>query len=191
MKAVASSRSSRNRDMSPMDSTPTVGQKSSSKKKKTLRVPIMKLRTTKAQTATASARQLNEDLLQLRLVHLQIADLHALSVQGPQQLGHPLLGVVHGALRPAVARLTAEHARGLGQPAHRRRVELQGDDVADPDLTLQLIGGAPGQDEPGLDERDLVAELLGLPHVVGGEDDGDPPLPAQRNDVPAHAGREV
>src|SRR2546430_7842002 len=59
----------RNRVMRPMDSTPTIGQKRSSKKKNTLREAMSALRTTTAQTASSSARQLTEHLLELRLPH--------------------------------------------------------------------------------------------------------------------------
>src|SRR5215475_15700053 len=94
--------SPRKRVMSPMDSTPTTGQNRSSKKKKTLRMPMRALCTTTAHAARISARQLNEHLLQLRLAHLEIAHLHALVLERAQQLGHALLGIVHGALDPAV-----------------------------------------------------------------------------------------
>src|SRR4029453_19603761 len=88
--------------MSPIDSTPTTGQNRSSKKKNTLRMPIRALRITTAHAARSSARQLNEDLLQLRLPYLKVTHLHALRLKRPQQLGHALLGVVHRALDPAV-----------------------------------------------------------------------------------------
>src|ERR1700752_4640614 len=70
--------SSRNCAITPIDSTPTNGQKTSSKKKKRLRDAITKVLTAKAQTATSSARQrssagqLNEDLLQLRLADADV-----------------------------------------------------------------------------------------------------------------------
>src|SRR5688572_6650835 len=124
----------RKRVMSPMDSTPTMGQKSSSKKKKTLRDAISVLRITTAHTASASPRQLNEHLLQLRLAHLHVAHHHALVVQLPQEVGQPLLGAVHGALHPAVDGLShPQHARGLRQPRHRSRLQAEGDDVLDAD----------------------------------------------------------
>ena len=39
------------------------------------------------------------------------------------------------------------------------------------------------EDAPALDEGDAVAELLGFPHVVGGQDDGGVPLPPQLGDL--------
>src|SRR5881296_4638368 len=93
--------SSRNRDMRPMERTPTIGQKSSSKKKNTLRAPMRAFRSVTAQTARSSFRQLNEDLLELRLAHLDVADDDAVGVERAEQLGQPLLGVVHRALDPA------------------------------------------------------------------------------------------
>src|SRR4029453_4939042 len=108
--------SSRNRDIRPIESTPTIGQKSSSKKKNTLRAPIRAFRRVTAQTASSSFRQLNEDLLQLRLVDLHVLDDDALGVQGAEQLGQPLLGLVHRAPDPAVGLDAPEHAWALGEP---------------------------------------------------------------------------
>src|SRR5437667_9349421 len=71
----------RKRVIRPMDSTPTMGQKSSSKKKNTLRTPMRAFRSITAQTASSSLRQLNEDLLELRLANLQVTDDDALGVK--------------------------------------------------------------------------------------------------------------
>src|SRR5438445_11142343 len=92
----------RNFVMSPMETTPTIGQKSSSKKKNTLRDAISAWRTTTAHTARRSARQLNEHLLQLGLAHAHVAHGDALGEQPPQQGGEPLRRVDHRAFRPAV-----------------------------------------------------------------------------------------
>src|SRR5687768_1817131 len=151
----------RKRVMSPMDRTPTMGQKSSSKKKNTLREAMSVLRITTAHTASTSPRQLNEHLLQLRLAHLHVAHGHALVVQLPQEVGQPLLGAVHRALDPAVGGLShPEHARGLRQPGNRRRLEAEGDDVLDANGALQLGRRPRFEDEATLDEGDLVAELV-------------------------------
>src|SRR5262249_41572702 len=91
----------RNRVMSPIDTTPTTGQKRSSNRKNTLRDAITRLRRAKAQMATTSARQLNEHLLQMRLTHLHITHHHALGVELAEDLREPLLGRVHGGLDPA------------------------------------------------------------------------------------------
>src|SRR5882724_4320728 len=181
----------RNFVMSPMESTPTMGQNSSSKKKKTLREAMRALRTTTAHTARRSARQLNEDLLQLRLAHAHVAHGHALGEQLPQQVGQPLLGVVHRALRPAVVRRAAQHARGLRQPRRRRRLQPQRDHVAEADAPLQLVGRAGVQDPARLDEGHLVAQLLGLAHVVRRQQNRHAALAAQGRDVRAHAHRHV
>src|SRR5262245_61612897 len=92
--------SSRKRAISPIDSTPTTGKNSSSKKKNTLRVAMSRLRTAKAQVATSSARtrpppmasacELNEDLLQLGLAHPHVPHHHTFGEQRAQQLGQPL-----------------------------------------------------------------------------------------------------
>src|SRR5262245_30450352 len=127
--------SPRKRVISPMESTPTTGQNRSSKKKKTLRMPMRALRTTTAHAARSSARQLNEHLLELRLAHLEIAHLDPFALEGPQQLGYALLGVVHRALDPAVRLHAAQHAGGLGEPG-RPRVQAERDHVAETDLAL-------------------------------------------------------
>ena len=72
--------------MRPIDTTPTIGQKSSSKKKKMLRDAISRWRTLKAQTAAVSARQFNEHLLHLRLPHLHAAHRDTLGVELPEQI---------------------------------------------------------------------------------------------------------
>src|SRR3990167_128418 len=159
--------SRRNRVMSPMESTPTIGQNRSSKKKNTLREAMSAFRTSTASTARSSARQLNEDLLQLGLADLHVPHHHAPGAERAQQLGQALPGRVHRALREAAHSHAAEHARRLGQPRHVRRVEPQRDDFSQTDLALELAGGPAREDPPLLDERDLVAELLGLAHVVG------------------------
>src|SRR5215470_724288 len=105
--------SPRKRVMSPMDSTPTTGQNRSSKKKKTLRIPMSALRTTTAHAARTSARQFNEHLLQLRLAHLEVAHLDAFGLERTQELGDSLLGVVHRALDPAVGLHAAQDAGRL------------------------------------------------------------------------------
>src|SRR5262245_36676135 len=120
-KEVWARSSSRKRAIRPIDSTPTTGKKSSSKKKNTLRVAMSRLRVAKAHTAISSARarsarngsarqrppgvcsagQLNEHLLQFGLAHPHVAHHHALGVERAQQLGQPLLGLVHRALDAA------------------------------------------------------------------------------------------
>src|SRR5215475_8658568 len=125
MKAACASLSSRKRAMSPTESTPTIGQKISSTKKKTLRMPISALRCATAHTRSASARQLNEDLLEIGLAHLRVADDDPLLVEPPQHLGQPLLRVVHGALHPAVALHVPQDAGRLGEPRDPRGIQLE------------------------------------------------------------------
>src|SRR4029453_9561262 len=183
--------SSRNRDINPMERTPTIGQNSSSKKKNTLRAPMSALRSVTAQTARSSSRQLNEHLLELRLAHLHVTDDDAVGVQRAQDFREPLLGLVHRALDPAVDLDAAEHAGRLGEPRNPRRIGLERDDLAQADLSLELAGRAACEDLPALDERDLVAELVRLAHVMRRQHDGDPLLPPEARDVGAHPRRDV
>src|SRR5438309_940174 len=120
--------------MRALTNTPTIH--ALRKQPNTLRDAISALRTTTAHTASRSARQLNEHLLQLRLAHAHVADGHALGEQLPQQIGQALLGVVHRTLRPAVGGRAAQHARRLSEPRRRRRLQSQRDHVAEADPTL-------------------------------------------------------
>src|SRR5439155_1685971 len=149
--------SSRNRDIRPMDRTPTIGQKSSSKKKNTLRAPMSAFRSVTAQTASSSFRQLNEDLLELRLAHLHVADDDAVGVQRAEQLRQPLLGLVHRALDPPVDLDAPKNARNVGQPRHPCRVQPERDDLAETDLALELA-----EEE----ELGIVHERLGEGHPL-------------------------
>src|SRR6266850_1978389 len=164
---------------------------SSSKKKNTLRAPMRALRRVTAQTASSSFRQLNEDLLQLRLAHLHVADDDAVGVQRAEQLRQALLGLVHRALDPPVDLDAPKNARDVGEPRHPHRVQPERDDLAEADLALELPGRAPGEDSTALDERDLVAELVRLAHVVGRQHDRDALLAPEPGDVRADPHRDV
>src|SRR5262245_57027431 len=104
--------------MRPIESTPTIGQKISSKKKNTLRAPMSAFRSVTAQTASSSFRQLNEDLLELRLADLHVLDDDPLGMQRAEQLRQPLLGLVHRALDPAVDLRSEEHTSELQSLRH-------------------------------------------------------------------------
>src|SRR5205809_6956890 len=153
--------------MRPMESTPTIGQKRSSKKKNTLREAMSALRTTTAQTASSSARQLNEHVLQLRLPHAHVPHRDALSGERTEKVGQTLLGPAHGALDPPVHRSTAEHARRFAEPGHGGRVETQRDPVAQADPALELGPCAAGADPTRRYVGDLFSPL-------------PPPFPAAR-----------
>src|SRR3989338_504672 len=113
----------RNRVMSPMESTPTIGQNRSSKKKNTLRDAMSAFRTSPPSTPRSSARQFNEDAPQVRLADLDVPHHHALDVERAQQLRQALLGLVNGALHPAVRGDAPEHAGRLREPRGGRRVD--------------------------------------------------------------------
>src|SRR3990172_11436255 len=163
--AVISGVSARKRVTSPMESTPTVGKKASSKTKKTFRAAINKLRLAKAYTRPISLRQLNEHLLQVGLVHIHVPDHDALLVEPVQDLRKPLVGRIHRQLHPSVLEHAAENAGQLCQSLARGRVQLEGDHVADLDLPLEGVGCPARGDFPVLDEGELVAEFLRLAHV--------------------------
>src|SRR6266850_1325871 len=90
MKAVIFASRARKRVRRPWESMATPGQNVSSKTKNMLRRAMITLRWANAQVrttstnhvsgsrslTTTSARELNEDLLELRIVHLAVADQH-------------------------------------------------------------------------------------------------------------------
>src|SRR5262245_49331433 len=196
MNAVIAGVRSRNRVRSPWESMATPGQKVSSKRKKTLRRAMMMWRWAKADVLThsrraASASELNEDLLELWLVDLALADEHALLHEPAQDLGQPLVDGVDGALDALAPHLELQDAGELADPLGDGGVEAQRDHVADPDLALERVGAALGEDALALDERDGVAQLFRFPHVVGREDDGGAPLAPQLGDLRADADRHV
>src|SRR3989304_81643 len=135
--AVISGVSSRKRVISPRESTPTDGQKASSKTKKTFRAAINTLRLAKAYTRPISLRQLNEHLLQVGLVHIHAPDHDALLVEPGQDLRKPLVGRIHRDLDPSVLEHTTENAGQLCQALARGRGPAEGDHVADLYLPLE------------------------------------------------------
>src|SRR5574338_745245 len=197
-KAVIAGVRSRKRVRRPCESMATPGQNVSSKTKNTFRLAMMRLRRAKAAVRTHSARQpsaggagrasgsaceLNEDLLELGLAHLAVAHQHALLHQPAQHFRQPLLAGIHRALQPVASRLHLQNSAELGEAGGRGRIEPQRDHVAEADLALERVRRALREDAAALDERDAIAELLRLPHVVGGEDDGGAVPPAQLRDL--------
>src|SRR5262249_7119987 len=109
MKAVIFVSRARKRVSRPCESMATPGQNVSSNTKNTFRFAMIRLRFAKAQVRTsstsqlsapnsgtrargsASARKLNEDLLELGLAHLAVAHDHALLVQPAKDLRQPLV----------------------------------------------------------------------------------------------------
>src|SRR5262245_47908807 len=169
MNAVIAGVRSRKRVRSPWESMATPGQNVSSKRKKTLRRAMMMLRWANAHVLThsrraVSASELNEDVLELRLVDLALADEHALLHEPAQDLGQRLVDGVHRALDALAPHVEVQDAGELADPLGDGGVEAQGDHVADPDLALQGIGTALGEDATALDERDGVAQLFRFPH---------------------------
>src|SRR6266567_924955 len=205
MKAVIFASRARKRVRRPCESMATPGQKVSSKTKNTLRRAMITLRRANAQVRTtstthvsgrrsrgsASARKLNEDLLELGLAHLAIPHQHSLLVQPAEDLGQALVEGVHRVLHELSPGVALQHPGQPGQALRRHGVEAERDHVPDADLALQLVGGALSQDAPVLDEGDLVAELLSLAHVVRGQDDGRPPLATEVGDLSPQADGDV
>src|SRR2546428_423792 len=157
--------SSRNRDIRPMERTPTIGQKSSSKKKNTLRAPMSALRSVTAHTARSSFRQLNEDLLQLRLAYLHVANDHAVGEERAQDIREPLLGLVHQRLRERDPLLEPGRQIAVRNPA------------VWPELAYL--------DEP-VDARPERAAAQAVEPPVEGDDLADPQAPEERRPAARH-----
>src|SRR5262245_12745554 len=107
---------SRNRVSKPCESMATAGQNVSSNTKKTFRPAMTRSRWAKAQVRAQSARsasacELNEHLLQLRLLHLALADQHRVLVEPPENLRQPLLDGVDRALDTILPHVKLQDAR--------------------------------------------------------------------------------
>src|SRR5262245_8747595 len=94
---------SRKRVSKPWESIATPGQNVSSKTKKTFRRAMIRSRWANASvrvqpTRSASARELNEDLLEFWFGDLAVAHQHGALVQPSQNLGQPLFRRIDGAL---------------------------------------------------------------------------------------------
>src|SRR5215467_14425744 len=118
---------SRKRVSSPWDSIATHGQNVSSKMKKTFRRAMMRSRCAKAQVRahsprSASACELNEDLLQLGLLHLTVTHEHGPLMQPTQDLGQALLGCVRRALDALPPHVELQDARQLAETLRDGRV---------------------------------------------------------------------
>src|SRR5262249_34927191 len=165
MNAVIRGVRSRKRVSRPWESMATPGQKVSSNTKNTLRRAMMRLRWANAHVRThsarsASARELNEDLLELGLADLTVPHQHRLVMEPSDQLRQPLLSGAHRTFHPLAPHLESQDAGQLTQPFGNGGIQAERDHLADPDLALERIRAALGENSPGLDERDGVAELL-------------------------------
>src|SRR5262249_11339191 len=119
---------SRKRVRRPCDSMATPGQNVSSNTKNTLRRAMTRLRWAKAHARThspwsASARELNEHLLEVGLLDLAVAHEHRALVQPPEHVGQPLVDRVHRALDALALDLDPEDAREVGEPGRHRGIE--------------------------------------------------------------------
>lgn len=79
--------------------------------------------------------------------------------------------LVRNGLRPgdAVEPGLPDRLRHRGELSRVRGPDVQG---AAADLGLQLVDPAPGDDLPPVDDRQLLGELLGLLHILRGQQDG-------------------
>src|SRR5215813_4857394 len=164
MNAVICGVRSRNRVSSPCDSIATPGQNVSSNRKNTLRRAMMRLRWAKAHVRThsacrPSASELNEHVLELRLLDPAVAHQHGLLLQPAQELREPLVDGIHRTVDVIPAHLHLEHAGHVVELCRHARVQAKGDDLADPNAALELVRAALGQNAAALDERDHVAQL--------------------------------
>src|SRR5438093_166311 len=108
---------------------------------------------------SASARKLNEDLLELGLAHLAIPHQHSLLVQPAEDLGQALVEGVHRVLHELSTGVALQHAGQPGQALRRHGAEAERDHVPDAALAPERVARALSQAAPVLDDGDLVAEL--------------------------------
>src|SRR3989304_2134053 len=165
-KAVVAASSARKRVSSPSEASPTAGQKRTSKRVKALRRVIRRFRMKKAPALMVWLRILDKHILQVRLGDPEFLDAHPPRLEQAEEARKAGSRLVHGAGELPVphgpleqARETRQVGQGAGGP--------ETDGVAQAQASLELRGGAFGQDRSPLQERPPVAQLLRLPHVVG------------------------
>src|SRR5262252_4096386 len=112
---------SRKRVSNPCESIATPGQNVSSKRKKTFRRAMIRSRSANASmrvhpSRSASARELNEHLLQLGLRDLTVPHQHGALVQPSQDLRQALFRCVDRALDALPAHVELEHSGQLAHP---------------------------------------------------------------------------
>ncbi len=126
-----------------------------------------------------------EDIVERRRVEPEVDHREVLAVERPHDLGQRL----HAAAQP--------HRGRSGRRCDRRAEALQHgrDGVAvvtlgglnlerrPPDLRLQRLGRAAGDDPPVVDDRDPVGEHVRLLEVLRGEEDGHTVLAGQARDL--------
>ena len=139
----------------------------------------------------AASHELDEDILEARLGLLEGQDLRTEAAERPdhgaqggvvgedQVDGHGL-PIDRAAIAGRVGRRHDTGQRVQGGRAALQSIELEAEDRLALDALLELIRAADRQDLAVVDDRDALAQLIGLGHVVGGQEDrsaGDGGLP--------------
>jgi hypothetical protein len=131
----------------------------------------------------AAPDELDEDVLERRLGLAQREDVGAQAAERPDDAAQRAVLFEHEVEADGLALDAVVHLGGRGrghdpwQPGERIRaaveaVELQAEDRLALDAELEFLRGADGQDPAVVDDGDPLAELVGLGHVVGRQQDG-------------------
>jgi hypothetical protein len=120
---------------------------------------------------TVAIGELPEDVLEARLHGLQVADLRELLVDDRQRLGHRLATRDPEAEATALTVPLGRERREGGRNGHQVGGELHVDLLVG-DLIEQLAGRAIGDQPAAVEDRDALAQGLGLFQVMGGEEHG-------------------
>ena len=190
-------RASRKRVSRPWESMATPGQNVSSKTKKTFRRAMMRLRWANAQvaplaTSSPDARSVEQHFSARAQRRPPPARARAPGSRAPARPARAASAGSRATASPPRPPCTrrARRARcncstpgssaSRSAPAGSRRSA-----ITSPMRIWRFSSSArpPREDPPGLDEGDLVAQLLGLAHVVGRQDDRGAPLAAERGDL--------
>ena len=123
--------------------------------------------------------QLEEHVVQRRAAHLDVGQLDVGGVQLPDRLGQRGHPVGHRYRDPPALlvdrRLAGAHPledrRDRRQIVAPHRGHLQ---PLSPDPALELVGGTAGDGHPAVEHHDVVGELVGLLHVLRGQQQGHP-----------------
>ena len=114
-----------------------------------------------------------EDVVQARLVELEVRDLDIRLVEGADDVGELLAALLEPNRRP-LGRPGDQFAEGTEQLDGAVAVGVVGRydlDRGAADLRLEGVGGALGDELALIDDSEVVGELIGLLEVLGGEED--------------------
>src|SRR5512139_89193 len=146
----------------------------------------------KAFVFVSSTSKGDEDVLKVGLLNLKVVDGDLVAGEEIEDLRQTLAVIVDEDPAGGVVGLEAIHSRhALQRRSRKSPLESDEDGIGETEVSLELLRPAAGPDTALLDKGHLIAERLRLPHVVGGHQDGRPPLPVKPDDELADAAGHI